>query len=69
MRPAFRQEACAVLLSVGVPDERDRISTGTVTQHQWWYRFRDDVQLVVLEPDGSRKGEYGSHWFVASVNW
>jgi hypothetical protein len=38
-------------------------------QHQWWYRFGDGAQLVVLEPDGSRTGQYGSHWFVAAVNW
>jgi hypothetical protein len=67
--PTPGDDACEVLLSLGLPSQTDRSATATGRSQSLWYREGGILHLVQITFDPDRTGQLGSHWLVDTVNW
>ena len=67
--PTPGDDACEVLLALGLPSQTDRIATANGRSQSLWYREGGVVHLVQIMFDPDRTGQLGSHWLVSTVNW
>jgi hypothetical protein len=67
--PTPGDDACEVLLALGVPTRTDRTATTSGRLQSLWYRQGGVVHLVELRFDPDRAGQLGSHWLVDEVKW
>jgi hypothetical protein len=67
--PTPGDDACEVLLALGLPSRTDRIATASGRSQTLWYRDAGIVHLVQITFDPGRTGQLGSHWLVDTVNW
>jgi hypothetical protein len=67
--PQPGDDACEVLLALGLPSQTDRIATASGRSQSLWYREGGIVHLVQITFDPDRTGQLGSHWLVDAVNW
>ncbi len=67
--PTVGDDACEVLLALGLPSQTDRIATASGRSQSLWYRGAGLVHLVQITFDPDRTGQLGSHWLVDAVTW
>jgi hypothetical protein len=67
--PTPGDDACEVLLALGLPTRTDRIATASGRSQSLWYRDAGIVHLVHITFDPDRTGQLGSHWLVDTVKW
>jgi hypothetical protein len=67
--PQPGDDACEVLLALGLPTETHRIATASGRSQSLWYRDAGVVHVVQITFDPDRTGQLGSHWLVDTVNW
>jgi len=67
--PTPGDDACEVLLALGLPSQTDRVTTASGRSQSLWYRDAGIVHLVRITFDPDRTGQLGSHWLVDAVNW
>jgi hypothetical protein len=67
--PTPGDDACEVLLTLGLPSQTDRVATASGRSQSLWYREGGIVHLVQITFDPDRTGQLGSHWLVDTVNW
>ncbi|MGH7511517.1 MAG: hypothetical protein ACREOQ_01215 [Gemmatimonadales bacterium] len=67
--PTPGDDACEVLLALGLPSQTDRIATASGRSQSLWYRDAGIVHLVQITFDPNRTGQLGSHWLVDTVSW
>ena len=62
--PTPGDDACEVLLALGLPSQTDRITTASGRSQSLWYRDAGILHLVQITFDPDRTGQLGSHWLV-----
>jgi hypothetical protein len=67
--PTPGDDACEVLLALGLPSRTDRIATASGRSQSLWYREGGIEHLVQIRFDPDRTGQLGSHWLVDTVDW
>lgn len=67
--PSRGDDACEVLVALGLPTRTDRFATASGRSQSLWYRGGGLVHLVQITFDPDRAGQLGSHWLVDTVNW
>jgi hypothetical protein len=67
--PQPGNDACEVLLALGLPSQTDRYKTASGQTHMLWYKNRTGRHSIRITLDPSRTGRLGSHWLVDEVNW
>jgi hypothetical protein len=65
--PQPGNDACEVLLALGLPSQTDRYPTAS--GQMLWYENRQGRHSIRITLDPSRTGRLGSHWLVDEVNW